>query len=66
MTTPYLLNHLIESAAEKDPGHLAFKCRDEEISYEELAQRSLALRHPMVERDGIQTPRWEGRGGELS
>lgn len=43
MSAPYLLSHLIESAAQSDPEHLAFKCRNDSISYGELEQRSHAM-----------------------
>ena len=39
MTTPYLLPHLIEAAAERDPDHGAFRIGDDQVSYAELSER---------------------------
>lgn len=41
--TPYLLSHLIDSAAERDPAHTALKIGDQAMSYGELAARSAKL-----------------------
>ena len=43
MTTPYLLNHLVESAAERNAGQIAFKCRSDDITYGDLIARSERL-----------------------
>ena len=39
----FLLNHLLEEAAARDPAHPAMICRDEQLSYGELLHRAGAL-----------------------
>ncbi|MEL7535892.1 MAG: amino acid adenylation domain-containing protein [Pseudomonadota bacterium] len=45
----YLLTHLIDNAADRRPGNLAMRCRDEELCYAALAERSNQLAHRLVE-----------------
>lgn len=45
----YLLNHLLENAANKYPGKAAVICRDEKITYQELEEISNALAETLLE-----------------
>ena len=49
----YLLNHLIEEAAQRDPAHPAMRCRDQTLSYGDLVERARALSGALVEA-GVQ------------
>lgn len=48
----FLLPHLIDAGAAARPDHPAIRCRDEELSYRELAARANGLAHALVE-DGV-------------
>lgn len=40
---PYLLPHLIDVAAERDPEHVAMRCRQDSLTYGSLYERSVSL-----------------------
>lgn len=60
----YLLSHAVDHSAQRTPDQVAFRCRNEHISYAQLARRSNQLAHLLVEqsvergdRVGILMPR---------
>lgn len=49
----YLLTHLVEQAADADPGHTALRYRGESLPYGALWERASALANALIE-DGVQ------------